>query len=298
METLPEKFNDFVSPLGGHVRVVMKDGDPWFVAKDVAETLGYVNAPKAIAEHCRKAVIFKDPNLGCLNDFNNLPTSPRGFSIIPESDVYRLAMRSNLPSAEAFQDWICEDVIPTIRKTGAYALPRTMQDALRCLADSLDREAAGRELIAKQALAIETAKDALCCTEAQRDKAIREKAWINSSRSGKCMRKVRTANETVRKVEAEKEELKIKLSEAADWKTVTAMNKELSNFFYKLDRIGRQRIGKKVKSFSEVLGLPIKRAVDIRFGEVNAYHFKAWNAFFQFLLSPESASFMAAWRRD
>ncbi len=298
METLPEKFNDFVSPLGGHVRVVMKDGDPWFVAKDVAEALGYVIPKKAVADHCRKAEIFKGSDLDPLGDFNNLPTSPRGFYIIPEADVYRLAMRSNLPSAEAFQDWICEDVIPSIRKTGAYALPRTMQDALRCLADSLDREAAGRELIAKQALAIETAKDALCSTEAQRDKAIREKAWINSSRSGRCMRKVRTANEEKRKVEAEKEELKIKLSESADWKTVTAMNKELSHFFYKLDRIGRQRIGRKVKSFSEVLGLPIKRAVDLRFGEVNAYHLEAWKEFFNFLWSPESATFMPAWRRD
>lgn len=295
MEALPEKFNDFVSPFGGHVRVVMIDGDPWFVAKDVCECLGLENVGQAVS-------YLDEDEKGTLD--SNIITNDVGLNggraplIISEPGLYSFILKSRKDEAKAFKRWVTHDVIPSIRKTGGYALPRTMQDALRCLADSLDREAAGRELIAKQALAIETAKDALCSTEAQRDKAIREKAWINSSRSGRCMRKVRTANETVRKVEAEKEELKIKLSESAEWKTVTAMNKELNYFFYKLDRIGRQRIGRKVKSFSEVLGLPIKRAVDLRFGEVNAYHIEAWKAFFQFLWSPESASFMPAWRRD
>lgn len=292
METLPEKF-DFVSPFGGHVRVVMLGDEPWFIAKDVCDCLD-----------------IRTDNLRSILDEDEVTEIPNPYSIgvglnggrapliLSEPGLYSLILKSRKEEAKAFKRWVTHDVIPSIRKTGGYALPRTMQDALRCLADSLDREAANRELIAKQTLAIETAKDALCSTEAQRDKAIREKAWINSSRSGRCMRKVRTANEEKRKVEAENGELKIKLSEAADWKTVTAMNKELRNFFYKLDRVGRQRIGQKVKTFSEVLGLPIKRAVDLRFGEVNAYHIEAWKAFFQFLWSPESASFMAAWRRD
>ena len=49
-----------------------------------------------------------------------LTSSPRGINIIPESDVYRLVMRSKLPAAEQFQTWVCEDVLPSIRKTGGY----------------------------------------------------------------------------------------------------------------------------------------------------------------------------------
>lgn len=98
----------------GSVRVVMKDGEPWFVASDVAMALGYTNRAEAIRDHCKK-----------VNKINHhsktLPPSPPvNFLIIPESDVYRLVMRSNLPAAIEFQDWICEEVIPSIRRTGGY----------------------------------------------------------------------------------------------------------------------------------------------------------------------------------
>ena len=59
---------------------------------------------------------------------------PVNLLIIPESDVYRLIMRSNLPNAEAFQDWVTEEVLPTIRKTGMYAMPQSLPEALRALA--------------------------------------------------------------------------------------------------------------------------------------------------------------------
>lgn len=98
----------------GSVRVVMKDGEPWFVASDVAMALGYTNRAEAIRDHCKK-----------VNKINHhsktLPPSPPvNFLIIPESDVYRLVMRSNLPAATEFQDWVCEEVLPSIRRTGGY----------------------------------------------------------------------------------------------------------------------------------------------------------------------------------
>jgi anti-repressor protein len=107
----------------GKVRVVEKDGEPWFYASDVAEALGYERPGNAINEHCRKACkISQLPKSG------NRP--PVNFNIIPEQDVYRLIMRSNLPSAGRFQDWVCEEVLPSIRKHGAYLSPDVLAQTI------------------------------------------------------------------------------------------------------------------------------------------------------------------------
>lgn len=92
------------------VRTVLRDGDPWFIAKDVAEALGYSDCDQAIRLNCKRAESCPVPGTGQV----------RNMKIIPESDVYRLAMRSKLESAELFQDWVCEEVLPSIRKHGAY----------------------------------------------------------------------------------------------------------------------------------------------------------------------------------
>lgn len=84
----------------------------YFVAKDVAQALGYSNTKKAVLDHCKKAELFKSN--GWLRF--NVPT--RGMTIIPESDVYRLVFRSKLPEAERFSDWVIEEVLPSIRQTG------------------------------------------------------------------------------------------------------------------------------------------------------------------------------------
>ena len=92
--------------------VVGSDGNPWFVGKDVAEALGYSNTRDAIRTHCKKANDFKEAG------------NPTPKKIIPESDVYRLIMRSNLPDAEKFQDWVVDEVLPSIRKTGGYIIEK------------------------------------------------------------------------------------------------------------------------------------------------------------------------------
>ncbi|WP_394136068.1 BRO-N domain-containing protein [Shewanella algae] len=93
------------------MRVVpdFKDGQPYFVAKDVAEALGFKNTSKAINDHCKG---------------NDSLSIGRGSAarLINEGDLYRLVMRSNLPSAQAFQDWVCGTVLPAIRKDGAYIM--------------------------------------------------------------------------------------------------------------------------------------------------------------------------------
>ena len=95
----------------GSVRAFNKDGEPWFVAKDVAELLAYTNTRKAINDHCKAAV--------SVGSNESLPLDPQT-KIIPERDVYRLIMRSKLPAAEAFEEWVVGTVLPAIRKTGGY----------------------------------------------------------------------------------------------------------------------------------------------------------------------------------
>lgn len=91
----------------GRVRIVMVDNKPMFLANDVAKALGYINTRDAISKHC-KGVAKRDTPTKSGN---------QQVSYIPESDVYRLVMRSKLPQAEQFQDWVCDEVLPTIRKT-------------------------------------------------------------------------------------------------------------------------------------------------------------------------------------
>ncbi|MER6598990.1 BRO family protein [Streptomyces parvus] len=98
---------------GQTVRTVMVDGEPWFVGMDVTAVLGYANGRDVLASlpaHMRNTVAISDGNRGNPNR-----------AIVSESGVYRLVMRSNLPAAERFQDWLAEEVIPSIRRTGSYA---------------------------------------------------------------------------------------------------------------------------------------------------------------------------------
>ncbi len=101
---------------GYQIRTILQDGEPWFVASEVASALGYEKPQNAIAMHCKYAKILNYPEAG------QLTSSPRGISIIPEGDVYRLTMRSRLDSAVRFQDWVTDEVLPAIRKTGSYKI--------------------------------------------------------------------------------------------------------------------------------------------------------------------------------
>lgn len=104
------------SPIWGSVRGFEdSDGKTWFVGKDIADKLGYVDPAQAISQHTKKSRKSTIKS-------NRLGTPPLNVLVIPESDVWRLVMRSNLPKAEEFQDWICEEVIPTLRKTGSVAI--------------------------------------------------------------------------------------------------------------------------------------------------------------------------------
>jgi len=107
------------------IRIIMIDGEPWFVAADVCDVLGYANSRKAIADHCRAGGVTKrdTPAEGC-DVTNSYATSKARLSqemtYINEGNLYRLVIKSRKPEAEKFEAWVCDEVLPSIRKTGRY----------------------------------------------------------------------------------------------------------------------------------------------------------------------------------
>ena len=114
---------------GAKVRVVVKDGEPWFVAKDVAEVLGYSDTSKVVRAHCKNPVqVVGVESTHPGNGGKGGMRAATQITIIPESDVYRLIMRSKLPSAERFEEWVVAEVLPTIRKHGVYMTPEKLEE--------------------------------------------------------------------------------------------------------------------------------------------------------------------------
>ncbi|HEY3984991.1 BRO-N domain-containing protein [Cedecea sp.] len=98
---------------------------PVFVAVEVAVALGYERPFDAISTHCKSLIKLKHGEMASLG----LEPKPNGISLIGEPDVYRLILKSQLPLAERVQDWVCEDVLPSIRETGSYCHQRPKSQA-------------------------------------------------------------------------------------------------------------------------------------------------------------------------
>ena len=95
----------------GGIRTIEENGAVLFCGSDVAKALGYTNTSKAINDHCRAITKRSTPISGKMQEIN----------YIPEGDLYRLITHSKLPSAEQFERWVFDDVLPAIRKHGMYA---------------------------------------------------------------------------------------------------------------------------------------------------------------------------------
>ncbi len=103
----------------GKIRTVIKDGEPWFVGKDIAQILGYSDVNKAIAMHI-------DNEDKKLNDKTSSSFGQRGATLINESGLYSLVLSSKMPKAKEFRRWVTSNVLPTIRKTGGYVANEDM----------------------------------------------------------------------------------------------------------------------------------------------------------------------------
>lgn len=116
----------FNNPDFGDIRTVEIDGEAWFVGKDVAEALGYVNPQKAIRTH----VLEEDKGV---NEMDT-PSGKQTLIIINESGLYALIFGSKLESAKKFKKWVTSEVLPAIRKNGSYTMPISTNDKIMLLA--------------------------------------------------------------------------------------------------------------------------------------------------------------------
>lgn len=110
------------------VRTILVNDEPFFVGKDVAEVLGYSNTQKAILNHVDEEDkgVTKWDTLG----------GKQNITVINESGLYSLILKSKLPNAKKFKRWVTSEVLPTIRKTGSYTnVPQSFAQALRLAAD-------------------------------------------------------------------------------------------------------------------------------------------------------------------
>ena len=112
----------FENPEFGSIRTVEINNEPWFVGKDVADILGYQNGSRDINRH----VDEEDRQ----NYQNGTFESNRGLTIINESGVYALILSSKLPQAKEFKRWVTHEVLPSIRKHGAYLTDNALEEAL------------------------------------------------------------------------------------------------------------------------------------------------------------------------
>lgn len=104
----------------GDIRITEIDGKPYFVANDVARALGYKRPADAVTAHCKGSVKHRYLTDG----------GEQELKVIPEGDIYRLTVRSKLPSAEKFEKWVFDEVIPSIHQYGAYMTKQTIEKAL------------------------------------------------------------------------------------------------------------------------------------------------------------------------
>lgn len=115
----------------GAIRAIEVNGEPWFVGRDVARALGYKDTVNALKSH----VDEEDKRGGWQI---TTPSGEQEMTIINESGLYSLVLSSKLPGAKKFKRWVTSEVLPTIRKTGGYQIPKDYPSALRALAESVE----------------------------------------------------------------------------------------------------------------------------------------------------------------
>ena len=122
----------FNNPEFGQIRTIEKEGEPWFVGKDVASALGYEKPTDAVRKH----VYDEDRGISKMET----PSGVQDMTIINESGLYSLILSSKLPTAQKFKRWVTSEVLPTLRKTGSYSL-KPMTDYQQMMAETRRRNA-------------------------------------------------------------------------------------------------------------------------------------------------------------
>ena len=290
------------SVLGVNLTTILIDMEPWFIAKEVATLLGYTNVSKAIGDHvdeldqrmlshseCKE--LFGQnitdsetvENIDDLKSNDSLPLenttniSNRGMKFINESGLYTLIARSNKPEARRFQRWVTSEVLPSIRKTGQYAIQK--QTPSYAIEDPIERAKAWiSEQEEKRALedktkALEAENEQLeadneTLTE-QRDKAIQTKQQISDSKTAKALGRVGglvTANNRL------KDELYLN----RNYRTIGAIAQ--------LNGISENSLNwRLLKSYCNKHGLEVMKIQGVRF-KINVYPIESFKALYPELI--------------
>lgn len=142
VEKVNKEIAIFNNPEFGKIRVLLRDGEVWFIANDVCAILELENTTRALEtlEEDEKSVLAIFTNSNCPNDCKDLRKDTR---IVSESGLYALIFKSRKPEAKKFRKWVTSEVLPAIRKTGKYELaqntPLDYPTALRALADEAEK---------------------------------------------------------------------------------------------------------------------------------------------------------------
>lgn len=189
----------------GQVRTIEIDGKPYFMASDIAKALGYARPNDAVQQHCRATVKHRTPISGKMQEVN----------FIGEGDMYRLITHSKLESAERFESWVFDEVLPTLRKTGSYEMPKqkaksqserlaSVNNAVKILMPMLEKAGCGNKIQLLTAKQLYEKADVFLPVEIEADKRywdtvhIARQAGIYYKTSGKPADKA--VNEIIRRI--------------------------------------------------------------------------------------------------
>ena len=245
---------------GFKVRVIMRDGEPWFVAKDVCTCLEIAN----VSDACSR---LDEDERGIVS--TDTPSGKQEMLIVSEPGLYSLIGSSKKPEAKAFKRWVNHEVLPSIRKTGGYGI-RTVDDMIN------DPDTAIRLLTQLKILRLQNDQLAM-----ERDEAIRTKVMIGSSREETAMATASSKSRECAKLTTENEELKDAVGRGTNWRTVAMMRAEWIRDF------GHAPDWHKLKKFSADFPKEMKPVKDVEVKVVlsngsekvnllTRYHREAW----------------------
>lgn len=264
----------FSNPAFGNVRIVMRDDNPWFVAKDVAACIEY--DPSSINKMCGlcrdkdRAIINGKEYSDDLSEYSEGRGNPN-ITVISESGLYRILAKCNLPKCEPFESWVFDDVLPSIRKSGVYATDNFIQKTI----DDPDWA-----ISILQQIKFEREQKELALR--QRDEAIRTKAWIGSKRESTCMNEVKRFKGENKRLSSENEDLRVQVGDGKECKAAKRIPWLREVFVYANDKQWNTllgQIGKQLKRICLSNGFKIIRIPDSNHYEINAYDIRAIEIF-------------------
>ena len=251
------------------VRVIMRLGDPWFVAKDACDCLEITNVSQACQtlDEDEKG-IYKVYTLGGSQDM----------MLISESGLYTLIMRSNKPEAKVFRKWVTSEVLPSIRKTGGYGI-RTVDDMIN------DPDTAIRLLTQLKIMRLQNKQ-----LEMERDEAIRTKAEIGSRREA-------TAMNTASQKSKECEKLREQIGDSKTYKAAKSIP-WLSEYFNTRNRGLYGSLASKLKKIEAGMTSEFEHIMidDSQYGQIKAYHVAVIEKLHEMVQADEE--FMKDYRKD